>query len=191
MSSVLARASRALRTVPSRSGALRRMCTAAVEEAAPAGKLSYSSPEFVTFGSFFGLMYLSAFRWAVNDKKLEAKKAAIQAAKAEHVAEVSAVVEAVVAAPEAVAAIPVVVVAPVAPAGAAVSEWKVADVASWLKSLELDEFSPTFKTHSVDGKLLLTLDEQDMYKVLNITSPLHRKKIMMAIAELRAGYLNP
>mmetsp|Transcript_4218 Transcript_4218/g.9559 ORF Transcript_4218/g.9559 Transcript_4218/m.9559 type:complete len:93 (+) Transcript_4218:49-327(+) len=48
MSSVLARASRALRTAPARSVALRRMCTAAVEEVP--GKLTMSSPEVVTFG---------------------------------------------------------------------------------------------------------------------------------------------
>ena len=32
---------------------------------------------------------------------------------------------------------------------------------------------------------------QELYKILNIVSPLHRKKLMMAIDELRASYLNP
>merc|ERR1712087_23751 len=169
------------------------MCTVAVEEV-PTGKLTMSSPEVVTFGSMVGILYLSAFRWALNDKKLEAKKAALAAAHAEAVpevpAEVSSVVEAVI---EPVVAAPAVevVVPVVAPAGASVVEWKVADVTAWLTSLELDSHADVFKAHAVNGKLLLTLDEQDMYKVLNITSPLHRKKLMMAIAELRSGYLNP
>jgi hypothetical protein len=164
------------------------MCTAAVEEVP--GKLTMSSPEVVTFGGMVGILYLSAFRWAVNDKKLEAKKAALMATHAEPAVEVSSVIEAVVAVEPAVAA-PTVEVVVVAPAGASVAEWKVADVTSWLKSLELDSHADVFKAHAVDGKLLLTLDEQDMYKVLNITSPLHRKKLMMAIAELRSGYLSP
>lgn len=165
------------------------MCTAVVEEA-PTDKLTMSSPEVVTFGSLVGILYLSAFRWAVNDKKLEAKKAALAAAHAEPAPEVSVVTEAIVSVEPAVAA-PEVVVAVVAPAGSSVAEWKVADVTAWLKSIELDSHASVFKTHAVDGKLLLTLDEQDMYKVLNITSPLHRKKLMMAIAELRSGYLSP
>merc|ERR1719476_222238 len=190
MSSALARASRALRTAPARSVALRRMCTAAVEEVP--GKLTMSSPEVVTFGSMVVILYLSAFRWAVNDKKLEAKKAALAAAHAEPAPEVALVTEAIAAVEPAVSAPAAeTVVAIVAPSGSSVAEWKVADVTNWLKSLELDSHADVFKAHAVDGKLLLPLDEQDMYKVLNITSPLHRKKLMMAIAELRSGYLSP
>ena len=50
---------------------------------------------------------------------------------------------------------------------------------------------PAFKAHAVNGKLLLTLTEQDMYSVLNIVSPLHRKKLAMGIADLRAAYASP
>merc|ERR1712060_379414 len=80
------------------------------------------------------------------------------------------------------------------PAGsksALVTEWKVADVLVWLKENELEMHAEAFKAHSINGKMLLTLEEQDMYKVLNIVSPLHRKKLMMSINELRSSYLNP
>ena len=72
-----------------------------------------------------------------------------------------------------------------------VAEWKVADVVTWLSEQELDAHADNFKAHSINGKMLLVLEEQDMYKVLNITSPLHRKKLMMAINDLRSSYLNP
>jgi len=61
----------------------------------------------------------------------------------------------------------------------------------WLNDIELPQHARAFKQHSIDGKLLLTLNEQDLYSILNVVSPLHRKKIMMEIAELRSFYLNP
>ncbi len=76
-------------------------------------------------------------------------------------------------------------------AGSSPATWKCADVSAWLQANELSQHVEAFKAHSVDGKLLLTLTESDMYSVLNIVSPLHRKKLAMAIAELRKGYLNP
>jgi len=69
--------------------------------------------------------------------------------------------------------------------------WKVADTCAWLESQELGDHVQAFKTHAVDGKLLFSLTEQDMYSVLEIQSPLRRKKLAMAIAELRSMYLNP
>ena len=56
---------------------------------------------------------------------------------------------------------------------------------------ELGAHAGEFKKHLVDGKLLLTLTEQDMYATLNIVSPLHRKKLALAIGDLRKAALNP
>merc|ERR1712113_1019145 len=120
------------------------------------------------------------------------KKEALKTAASEPPAVVEAVVETVVvpvdtpAAPEA----PVVVVMPTSGSDNP-ADWKVADVIAFLDAVELSMHADAFKTHSVDGKILLALDEQELYKVLNIVSPLHRKKLMMAIADLRANYLNP
>merc|ERR1719183_2640521 len=79
---------------------------------------------------------------------------------------------------------------PSAPAsgGANPATWKTADVEKWLEEIELPQHARAFKQHSIDGKLLLTLNEQDLYSILNVVSPLHRKKLMMAIGELRASY---
>ena len=71
------------------------------------------------------------------------------------------------------------------------SEWKVADVTAWLEAQELGAHAGEFKKHLVDCKLLLTLTEQDMYATLNIVSPLHRKKLALAIGDLRKAALNP
>lgn len=90
-------------------------------------------------------------------------------------------------APSAVAAAVTAVAAPTS----GVVAWKTADVCAWLDAVELGQHTEAFKTHSVDGKLLLTLSEQDLYSTLGVASPLHRKKILMEIASLRKSYLNP
>ena len=69
--------------------------------------------------------------------------------------------------------------------------WKTSDVCAWLDSIELGQHAESFKTHSVSGKMLLALSEQDLYQTLNVVSPLHRKKLMMEIASLRKAYLSP
>ena len=61
---------------------------------------------------------------------------------------------------------------------------------AWLDANELSVHAAAFKTHSVDGKLLLTLSEQDLYSTLGVTSPLHRKKVLMAINDLRRSYIS-
>ena len=85
-------------------------------------------------------------------------------------------------------AVAAAVATPSAP-GTPVTDWKVSDVTAWLVKVELPQHCETFKSHSVDGALLLTLTEQDMYSVLGVVSPLHRKKLMMAIADLRKSYV--
>ena len=97
------------------------------------------------------------------------------------------------AAPTSVVAAVVAAPAPVAAAGpgSTVMEWKSADVSAWLASIELPQHAESFKTQSVDGPMLLVLTEEDLYKSLGVTSPLHRKKIVMAVGELRKAYMAP
>jgi len=42
----------------------------------------------------------------------------------------------------------------------------------------------------VNGKMLLALSDQDLYSTLGVTSPLHRKKLLMEISQLRKAYLS-
>ena len=60
----------------------------------------------------------------------------------------------------------------------------------WLDSIELGAHVESFKTHSVNGKMLLALSDQDLYSTLGVTSPLHRKKLLMEISALRKSYLS-
>lgn len=74
-----------------------------------------------------------------------------------------------------------------AAAGSSPADWNVGETGAWLHGLELGAHVPAFKTHAVDGKLLLTLTEQDLYSVLNVVSPLHRKKITMGTSACKSG----
>ena len=65
----------------------------------------------------------------------------------------------------------------------------MSDVSSWLESVELSQHVESFKTHSVNGKMLLALSDQDLYATLGVVSPLHRKKLLMEISALRKAYL--
>jgi len=165
------------------------MCAVA-EPVVEEGGYSWNNPVVPPFVAFLSATYLLAVRWVREDTKLAKVKEEHKAAKA---AAAPAVVEAVVETPAVEAAPePATIVAAVAPKSAGVvADWKVSDVVAWLSEQELADHAAAFKAHSINGKMLLVLDEQDLYKVLNVTSPLHRKKIMMAIADLRASYLNP
>jgi hypothetical protein len=63
--------------------------------------------------------------------------------------------------------------------------WKVNDVVAFLEAIELGTHAEAFKTHSVNGKMLLTLDDKDLKQTLNIESPIVRRKLLMEIATLR------
>lgn len=67
-----------------------------------------------------------------------------------------------------------------------VSLWKTADVSNWLANLELPQHSAAFKAAAIDGTMLLTLSDDDLHTELGVSSALHRKKIMIAVSELRA-----
>jgi hypothetical protein len=186
----------AFRAAPTamRSGAARRtMCTAVAEAeaAAPVSPFSPSKPHNAMFYTVAGVIYVFTFKWQAADRALardiEAHKAAH--APAETASE-PAVAEAA-AAPVAAAAPSAVVQAVVAaaPSTAAPITWKTSDVCGWLEAIELGEHAAAFKAHSVNGKMLLALSEQDLYATLNVVSPLHRKKIMMEIGALRKATL--
>ena len=187
------RAMRALRQ-PGRVAA-RRMCTAVAEEAEAAGPFSLSDSTFQGVLLCFGVTYLGAINWQRIDRQI-AREAAAAMEEAAHPEEAHAeaptehLVDAAAPAPAAPSAVVAAVAAPRS-GSANPSEWKVADVTAWLEAQELGAHAGEFKKHLVDGKLLLTLTEQDMYATLNIVSPLHRKKLALAIGDLRKAALNP
>jgi|LauGreDrversion4_1035100.scaffolds.fasta_scaffold30384_2 hypothetical protein len=172
-----------------RSGAVRNMCTAVAEAEAKVGPFSPTLPHNQMFYTMAGVVYLFSLKWQSEDRKLAAFVAEHKAAHppAEHHDDHAHAEEPAVAAHSPVVA----AVAAAAPSSAPVVSWKVSDVVAFLDTLELGMHAEAFKTHSVNGKMLLTLSEQDLYQTLNIVSPLHRKKLLMEIATLRKAYLNP
>jgi len=181
---------RAARAAPRimRAGAARRMCTAVAEEVAEVGPFSPSVPHNQMFYAVAAATYVFTLKWQAGDRKLAKEIAEHKAAHA--VPELVAVVAEVEATPAPAA--PSAVVAAVAAApGPNVAAWKVTDVVGWLDTIELGEHAAAFKTHSVNGKMILALSDQDLYSTLNVVSPLHRKKLLMEIASLRKAYLNP
>jgi len=67
-----------------------------------------------------------------------------------------------------------------------VSDWTVKDVQTWLKEENLEEYAPKFKENSVDGNMLLSLDEKMLTEELGITKKLIVMKIMNFIAATKA-----
>jgi len=65
-------------------------------------------------------------------------------------------------------------------------------VVSWLSSPDFEfaqPFVPAFKSHGVNGKLLLELTVEDMEQELGITSRLIRKRLLQEIETLKSeGY---
>uniref|UniRef100_A0A7S2NIP7 SAM domain-containing protein n=1 Tax=Haptolina brevifila TaxID=156173 RepID=A0A7S2NIP7_9EUKA len=186
---------RATRAAPRmmRAGAGRRMCTAVAEEVAEAGPFSPSKPHNQMFYAVCGVTYLFTLKWQAGDRKLAKEIAEHKAAHAteEPVVTTTEVVVEATPTPAAPSAVVAAVTAAAAPPTAGVAAWKVADVCAWLDTIELGEHGSAFKTHSINGKMLLALSDQDLYASLNIVSPLHRKKLLMEIASLRKAYLNP
>ena len=179
-----------LRVGAMRTGA-RRMCTAVAEEAAEISPFSPTIPHNQMFYASAFITYVFAIKWQMGDKKLAKDIAAAKAAYAEaHPEEVAAAAAAAESVAAAVTPSVVSAVVPAAVASAASpATWKVADVAAWLDTIELSMHSDSFKTHSVNGKMLLALSDQDLYATLGVVSPLHRKKLLMEISALRKSYL--
>jgi len=189
---MLARAARsqALRAV--RAPVVRRgMCTA-VEATETIGPMSIKKQEVQLFVASAVVLYGGALRWQSIDRSMAKEAAAKKAAHDE--AHPPAVVEEVAATPAPAAAsvtvTPAVAAVMAAPApSVSVTSWKTSDVVTWLTAVELPMHADAFKAHSIDGTMLLVLTEEDLYKSLGVASPLHRKKIMLAIGELRKGFL--
>ena len=64
--------------------------------------------------------------------------------------------------------------------------WTSAQVCEWMEHvLGMPEHAPTFRQNKVDGVMLIQLDDEDLEGLLNVSLPLHRRKIMRCITELR------
>ena len=60
------------------------------------------------------------------------------------------------------------------------------DVAAWLQRLGLGQYEPAFRDHAVDGEVLAGLTPEDL-KDIGVAAVGHRRKLLDAIAALRAG----
>lgn len=63
--------------------------------------------------------------------------------------------------------------------------WNSEDVAVWLSLIGMEGYVQNFEAMSIDGLLIFELTEEDLEKELQITTKLHRKKIIKAIELLR------
>ena len=73
--------------------------------------------------------------------------------------------------------------------GSKPESWKVRDVVAFLDTIELGMHAEAFKASSVNGEMLLTLDDNDMLKTLHIVDPIHRRKLLKEIARLSKATL--
>src|SRR5262245_52226411 len=60
------------------------------------------------------------------------------------------------------------------------------DIAAWLKSLGLEQYEDAFRVNAIDSDVLRKLTVEDL-KDLGITAVGHRRKLLDAIATLRAS----
>ena len=66
-----------------------------------------------------------------------------------------------------------------------VSAWSVEDVAKWLQTLSLGQYSEAFIDSAVDGEFLYDLNDDDLKNTLGIEHRLHRKKILNCVHRLK------
>ncbi|XP_052069767.1 bifunctional apoptosis regulator-like [Mytilus californianus] len=67
-----------------------------------------------------------------------------------------------------------------------VRQWTVEDVNAWLSSMPWTEsYRDNFINKSIDGRLLVALNEEGLTSILNISVPLHKAAILTAIDSLR------
>ena len=66
----------------------------------------------------------------------------------------------------------------------------VMDVASWLRSLGLEQYEAAFRENGVDETVLPKLTAEDV-KDLGVTAVGHRRKLLEAIAALGSGKTEP
>lgn len=71
-------------------------------------------------------------------------------------------------------------------------DWKVDDVMLWLTSeMELSQYCDAFQKNAVNGKLLLTLSEEELETEIGIVAPLHKRKLMNQIREFQDKFGSP
>lgn len=56
---------------------------------------------------------------------------------------------------------------------------------SWLSDVGLPQYSQTFQTHLVDGRVLNSLSRRDLERFLNIHDPDHQTSLLLAIQLLQ------
>jgi hypothetical protein len=64
--------------------------------------------------------------------------------------------------------------------------WEVDQVVDWLKALSLGQYEDSLRDGSVDGPFLFELTDEDLMNILGVEHKLHRKKILLAIDQLRS-----
>jgi hypothetical protein len=69
---------------------------------------------------------------------------------------------------------------------AAPSQWTVAQVAEWVRSIGLPEAAQSFAEHEVEGAALLDLTTAELKDELGVSKFGHVKKLSKALEELRA-----
>ena len=68
-----------------------------------------------------------------------------------------------------------------------VTAWSVEDVAKWLQTLSLGQYSEAFIDAAIDGEFLYDIDDDDLKNSLGIEHRLHRKKILNCIRNLKTA----
>jgi pimeloyl-ACP methyl ester carboxylesterase/CheY-like chemotaxis protein len=66
-----------------------------------------------------------------------------------------------------------------------VSAWSVDDVAKWLHTISLSQYSEAFIDAAIDGEFLYDLNDDDLKNTLGIEHRLHRKKILNCVHRLK------
>jgi len=66
-----------------------------------------------------------------------------------------------------------------------VSAWSVDDVAKWLQTLSLGQYSEAFNDAAIDGEFLFDINDDDLKNTLGIEHRLHRKKILNCVHRLK------
>lgn len=63
--------------------------------------------------------------------------------------------------------------------------WTSDEIRIWLEIIGMEKYTQNFIDMGVDGLLILDLEEKDIEEELQISTKLHRKKIIKAIEVLR------
>ena len=66
----------------------------------------------------------------------------------------------------------------------------ILDIGAWLRGLGLQQYEPAFRANEIDVELLPKLTTEDLI-ALGVTLVGHRRKLLDAVAVLRAGTMSP